>query len=660
MWYRARVEMNMGQARVLLDGREVFEFSSPRLCGGEVGLWADCLEPARFDDVIVTTRKDFLDSFAAPLSARWRRLGGEWRPSTSSPRQVRGLGASKAGRPELASALGGARARVDAPEGGKALWGGGAYRDVEVRARVEGGSGEAGLILAYRDELNYILCSWPFSRGRARLVMVEEGKRSVVDEVESPGGPVELSASMNRGHVLCRLPGGELEGWSGRLREGRAGVWVRGAGVTLGEFHLTHHEPPPQILGTNPIFGEEREMSRWAGPASDWYPGKATSLGVPWWNRGLFPGDCELVLGVKRERGEVVLRPGARPDQGSALGTTRTEPGRARERSFDAALSVGKPGTRTGTRYNGYVLKVSSDGDSGGRAAAELHRDGEKVASANLSSRAGPLRALSLRRAGRFAVGAVNGEEVLVFRDPRPPSGSKVAWVAKGIEAEPAGAMVFSDRVRDYDFSRAPCDWRPGAGVWEVTNRWECDPRWSFYSGRPVKGKKLAVLWNKRSFAGDVSVEFYASVKMEGARGKRYSWARDLNVVICADGSDLRSGYSFLFGGFDNGRTCIVRKGQVVASTDKGVIPRTNTIHRAWFYLRVEKRGSALRFTVDNGRIASLEYEDPEPLTGARVAIWTYNCGMMVSRVKISASEGGDCEGVDVAHESPRCIYGDE
>src|SRR5205814_675854 len=123
-------------------------------------------------------------------------------------------------------------------------------------------------------------------------------------------------------------------------------------------------------------------------------------------------------------------------------------------------------------------------------------------------------------------------------------------------------------------FSNAPTAWRTaGDAIAEVTYRWQCDPRWSFYSLKRVLAKaRPAVLWNKTLYPGDVTVEFFVGNKMEGERGPPYTYARDINVTICSDGSDLTKGYSFLFGGQGNTGTMITRNGVEVKRSSKPVV----------------------------------------------------------------------------------------
>jgi len=284
---------------------------------------------------------------------------------------------------------------------------------------------------------------------------------------------------------------------------------------------------------------------------------------------------------------------------------------------------------------------------------------------------ASPVHRLRFERLGNYLIASVNDKPILHAKDPHPLVGCRAAFAAQNFPlpsktpaTAPGGVKVysfdrqdvavFSDTLRIYTFSKAASDWRPAAGTWEISNRWECDPRWSFFSGVP-EGEALAAIWNKFGFDGDLSVEFAVGPKMETARGgTAYRYTRDFNVTICADGKDLASGYSFFYGGWDNKETAITRGNTVVARC-AAVIPRQSGIHRRWFYLKVEKLGNTLNFYVDGIRV--LSYADPTPLPGNRVALWTWGNGIMVSRVRISASAIRPAEPPGIPRGPCRSVY---
>ena len=118
-----------------------------------------------------------------------------------------------------------------------------------------------------------------------------------------------------------------------------------------------------------------------------------------------------------------------------------------------------------------------------------------------------------------------------------------------------------------------------------------------------------------------------------------YSDPSDLNVTICADGKNLCSGYSFVYAGDHNKQARMLRKEAAVGGSDKGVFikPLSNNadVHRHWFETRIHKIGGHIQDYMDDKLL--LEYDDPDPLPGASIAIWSYNNGMLISRVRISA-----------------------
>ena len=243
-----------------------------------------------------------------------------------------------------------------------------------------------------------------------------------------------------------------------------------------------------------------------------------------------------------------------------------------------------------------------------------------------------------------------------------PLTDPRVAYLVAGLPVHPKDARLYGGRVFDYRFSKAPADWRVAEGVWEIANRWECDPRWSFLVGTPDGWRpgrtrnKPVVIWHKRSFPGDMAVEFFIAPRMnptsEGLR--RYEWVRDFNVTIGADGRDVSSGYTFMFAGFENTRSAILKGGKVIAETrdSRATFPRISmTAHQYWYRVRVSRSGTELRYRVYFSRnstpLVDLVVDDPEPLTGDRVAVWSYDCSVVVARLRIAGSVDGGLEPPD-------------
>ncbi len=226
-----------------------------------------------------------------------------------------------------------------------------------------------------------------------------------------------------------------------------------------------------------------------------------------------------------------------------------------------------------------------------------------------------------------------------------------IALGAESAESPLASVSLAGSSFIHETFSTAPVDWRvAGNALAEVTNRWQCDPRWTFVSLENDLRKKdrgaAAALWSKRLYPSNVAINAFVCEKMEQRCDGPYKYARDINVTICSDGSDLTKGYTFMFGGRNNTGTMILRNGvEVARSTAK--IPTDMSIHHDWFSIRVEKLGKRVSFSViryhegraDNKKI-ELAYDDAEPLNGDHVALWTYDNAVMLSRIDISGKGG--------------------
>ena len=62
-------------------------------------------------------------------------------------------------------------------------------------------------------------------------------------------------------------------------------------------------------------------------------------------------------------------------------------------------------------------------------------------------------------------------------------------------------------------------------------------------------------------------------------------------------------------------------------------VPNGCGIHHQWHHLQVARIGHSIRLDL-NGRPA-FRYEDPDPLPGGYVGVWTRNSGVLVPRVTI-------------------------
>ncbi len=200
--------------------------------------------------------------------------------------------------------------------------------------------------------------------------------------------------------------------------------------------------------------------------------------------------------------------------------------------------------------------------------------------------------------------------------------------------------QVENGHVYDYTFSTAPVDWKVQSGVWEMTNRWDCSPGWSWYGGR---SEEVAAIWNKRKFSGDFSAQFYFAFKMDFVKTPKWHYhPQNVAISFCGDGKNFGSGYSFIVGADNNERSALYKKGKSVMDSNAPEAllfsladgyPPLEQLHRRWWYVKVNKIGPRIECWLDNKLLFT--YNDPKPLDVGQMALWTYNNGIMLSRVQI-------------------------
>jgi len=662
-WYAAHVVMTYGRVSIAIDGHTLMEASDPYLTSGGAGVWCDvpipatlALEPkaqafqensldalmrqhAVFDDVRINTLDGYEDDFRqpGPLAGGWLVGAGDWNVSAGE----------KGGAGELQVAPGTGST--------KALIGDRRWAQYELEADVRPCGSAAGLVFLHRDEGNYYTAL--VEGGLLKLVCIADGQSGVVDSARlaPSANPVHLKVSIKRGHVRVTADNSasvETFAGDGFLR-GRAGFAAAGRGsgpCGFSRFRLAFLSERESLVTSNAIFEDEASMNDWTSPTSEWYPPREPLLiegGRPanlLWHRSQFPGDVELMA----EPREFPDKDPKSPDK---------------DPKFEMALSVAKDGQG---KNNGYVFRYKSGDAADGASRActvQLKRQGEMKVEKSLPEDPRQLSSVALRRCGKYIVGLVNGRPALQYRDDSPLIGNKVAYYTQGVTLRSEATKITSDNFRNDFFSGAPTGWRTaGSAIAEVTNRWQCDPRWSFFSLKNDRERgKAAALWSKYLYPGDVTVEFFVGNKMEGVRGQPYLYSRDINVTICSDGADLNNGYTFMWGGHNNSGSMILRNG-VEVRRHGARIPTDMNYHRYWFSFKVEKQGGRLTFRVDrffasDSKQAELVYEDPQPLQGDRVAIWTYDHAIMLSRVRISGDGGNVCEHPDLPSEPLKTPY---
>ncbi|MDZ7815724.1 MAG: hypothetical protein U5N86_06890 [Planctomycetota bacterium] len=211
--------------------------------------------------------------------------------------------------------------------------------------------------------------------------------------------------------------------------------------------------------------------------------------------------------------------------------------------------------------------------------------------------------------------------------------------------------------------------------TWRSTPGAEPAALFSGDSERDDKGRisdKLALLWWRRKLEGDFTFEMYFGIKMSNDGGRKYNYARDINVALVSDTTDLSSGYNFILGGKEkksvNAGSWILRNNQRVPTRPGDTLKRsrfrlyTSSSHRFWFHYILKRRGNnyTLILTDQKGSHEVFDYTDPDPMPADRLGDGTYDCGIMLSRVRIQTE--GFAPMIDVTKEKdgrPDTIYDD-
>lgn len=599
VWYRLRVSQLDGALSVEIDGTEVLAVQDPRpLMGGGMALLSfDAENGAVFDDVSVRPAQRVRWRGQAGNDAAGRNLGGpvslvgDWQRAgdalvaPAGGTAAIGLHAMPLENGTLSCTLG-----ERLPAGGQLLLKGREIGDNWIALRLEGTGANA----------------------TAALVLSRFGQTRVLDSVDLQSDQARGEFGLLlRGHSAYALRNDEVVCVSTQLPSAAAGGYAlnatsEGTRIRLTDVNVAPTAELPSIENRVETFEYERSMGNWSSPESEWTEDGAP-FGSVFWHRSDFWGDvaAEIRVADVELNGSVAFGLVLGSEKGAEEGLCRLEIGEAESEQEGSPTRVARLFVDDEQKARKALKSVPATiaiERFKGRLQARI--DKETVWSLPIPS---GLR--SLCRVGRYG------------------PGSRAKWAR--------GVVIRAEGVKTYPFKKAPVDWLAARGEWDVTNRWECDPRWSFFSGVRLDG--VACLWHKDRFPADVTLEFFAGPKMDRSRGGHYQYAADLNAVLGANGHDIDSGYSFMFGGWDDKGAFVVKEREVLGKDTSVVIPRKGSTHRRWFYIKARKQGDTVSYWVENKKIA--EVEDDDPLTGDRLALWTYKNGMMVAYVRISAAE---------------------
>jgi len=271
-------------------------------------------------------------------------------------------------------------------------------------------------------------------------------------------------------------------------------------------------------------------------------------------------------------------------------------------------------------------------------AGVEVLRGAKVIKRSRLSAR----RPLRVRCAdGRISIRAGDAAPVSVEVDagqlPRVAVRPAVFALSGSVAVRPADGL-------DLRFDRAPTELVASTGSWGLANRWVCDPRWSWFGGR---ADPLCAAWTARRFEGDQRLGIDAALLMTRLHAP-HEIPRDIGLSICGNGRSLWSGYTLVFGADNNRCTRLYRRGVPVAETRRQAArfpddffsnPSRSAFHQNWYRLALEKRAGLLIFSVNNE--VQLQWRDPRPLPGGRMAVWKMRGGLLLACLRADATEVG-------------------
>jgi len=618
-WYSLGLRFQDGHVEALLDHEVVLTADHVSTAmRGKIGLYCEGMGGVKFDDVKVEKWRYLADSFDSGSQDAWSGAAAGWR----------------------VAAEGDSRRHVlerDSAQPGLLLSRGDVWGPVRYGADVDLAAGPGALCFNYIDEQNYAQVSWApltgvqveFPAARLELSRVVAGERQVLGEATarvSEGGWTRLSIE-TRNDLLRVFDGSKrvFEDLEDVLLTGRLGI--RGsAGAHIDDVRAEVIEPN-EAAKVTAQFAQEDTMREWASVAGAWVAASAPDPGL--------------------ELSRVRYRPASSPETRSLYWNKGDFYG---DTTVEVSLAQAAPGVPTvfllcadlDDASNAYAFALTHDGNGG--LVIQLSRRGAEVAQGTAAGVSYPTYVILARR-GSLVTASVGGTTVVRYRDRGPLQGTRIGVLTDGSQVPLSAVIASCSAQRDYTFSSSPTDWVTETGIWDITSRWTCSPQWTWFSGVDDGGP--AVLWSKRTFSGDTTVDVYASIKMGlAAGGASYKHPNDINLTICGDGQNLASGYSVVLGGPLDTPTQLRRGAKILAQTsDPGArLPRlsdgmlsTNEFHRKWWQVRIQKQGPRIRVFYETKCI--LDVVDPEPLDGGHVALWTWDNGIMVARANIFGVE---------------------
>ncbi|MCC7491189.1 MAG: hypothetical protein IT204_02525 [Fimbriimonadaceae bacterium] len=596
---------------VSVGGATVLRLRPPPAAGARWG-WLD--PPAgRAPEALLqpTEAVWFSDDFMRQSEQRsvWQTVAGDWTVSQLagarySANAFRLVGRAPSDRPALTAA-------------GEWFW-----DDLTIEASVQCGGSGGGVALGCRSGGAPAVLEYqaPPAGPRLRLLRFRAGRAEVLASrawYAKPGDWHRFALSGVAGRLVAAVDGCELlQAASPELAPGSIGLWVPPRGVASFDDVLVYSGDRlprrPVTLGSTAgeapaeSFASDQYMREWADERDQWLP-----HGGGVWHAGRFWGDVAVHW----------LAPAAGLQEPAEL-------------HLQAA-----PGPAAATSGRGQHLALLPQ--AGGAVRVEL-RDGNRLAAAKAVPPGSGRQRWELRRRGALVSVLCDDQELLQASTTQAAEG-QIGLTAASATAQTGALTIVAQQVLDETFAAAPADWTIGSGHWGVSNRWACTPRWSWLQGR---SRGLASIWTRRQFGGDLVAECYVGIPMDQPWAPFYQHPGNLALTIASAKGAPDSGYTFVFAGWGNTASGLFRNGELVQRVAGAGVPdildalggdlgraEAHKLHNEWWHLRAERQGTIVRLTVDGRPV--LQYDDPQPLPGGCLGIWTIDQAITVARTRV-------------------------
>ncbi len=612
-WYDLELRHAFGRMAVYLGEREVLNFVSPRISSGKFGLIVSPFGLFEFDDLDVRSLTPSESASLLPIAANGQNGGASHSTLAQSAAMWHKFGdvnvtlsAFSFASPSMGIAFLPIKLGDGSIVNGKLSWPQGASGGVFL----QGISSDGETVVALP---SYKLTTAGDFFGN------HNGAKPAVR-----AGNCDYEIRVEKGHAFVSFSGDSSFSEVVPLRNGQLVLGIAGDnGFTARDNSIFSTAPGRIMLMKNEIFSHETTMRNWNDDSLHWKRDlNKTETGFFFVNERVFSKKLEATMTLE--------------DSHIALPKYK--------------ISVALP-QQADSFVSGFVFSVLKDNAV---LSATLSYKGEEIWNLPYESDS-VIRSFGIYRSERYILCIINGKVFRSYISPSELGLSMVGYGSSPFSAKSSCLEVNSDSTYEYLFNTAPSEWQVGSGIWEVLNRWQCDPRWSWFSGDSPKNpnkpnERLAMLWWRRQLEGDFTFEMYFGFKMDNIRGDKYSYARDVNISLVPDTADLVSGYNFVIGGQigkrANAGSWVQRGSEKIPFMDNSdtTISRyaidASASHRFWHHYMLTRRGNrfTLQFTDTKKTQTLFDFTDNDPLPFNRIGLWTYDCGLMISRVRIQTS----------------------